>query len=103
MMKMNQITSVALTCLLTFGVAMNAQSSGSTINPTQKKQIENVVHDYIIQNPEIVIQSLQGYHKNKLPSKLSKFEKIQQNSPKFANQLFHQSTQFYHQAIQTVR
>ncbi len=90
-MKMNQITSLALACLLASGTAMSAQTTNSTLNSTQKQQVEGIVRDFIIQNPEVVIKSLQGYQQKQFSEQTKKFEKIQQNAPKFANQLFHQT------------
>jgi len=91
-MKVNHITSLALACFLASGVAISAQTNNNITSPAQKKQIEGIVHDYIIQNPEVVVQSLQGYQQKQISEQTQKFEKIQQNSPKFANQLFHQTT-----------
>ncbi len=91
-MKTNPMISLGLACLLASSIAVSAQTASNTTSPAQKKQIEGVVHDYIIQNPEIVIQSLQGYQQKQIAEQSKKFEKIQQNSPKFANQLFHQTT-----------
>lgn len=91
-MKVNHITSLALAFSLASSVAISAQTANNTTSPTQKKQIEGIVHDYIIQNPEVVVQSLQSYQQKQISEQTQKFEKIQQNSPKFANPLFHQTT-----------
>lgn len=91
-MKVKYITSLALACLLASSTAISVQATDNITSPAQKKQIESIVHDYILQNPEVVIQSLQGYQQKQITEQTQKFEKIQQNSPKFANQLFHQTT-----------
>ncbi len=89
-MKMNQMITLGLACLLTSGAAISAPTD--TVSPAQKKQIEGVVRDYIMQNPEIMIQSLQGYQQKQIADQSKKFESIQKNAPKFANELFHQTT-----------
>lgn len=91
-MKINQITGLALASLLASSAAVSAQATNNTLTSAQKKQTENVVHDYIIQNPEVLVQSLQGYQQKQLTEQTQKFKMIQQNSPKFASQLFHQTT-----------
>ncbi len=90
-MKMNQMMSAGLACLLASG-AISAQTPADTASSLQKKQIETIVHDYIIQNPEIVIQSLQGYQQKQIAEQSQKFKKIQESSPKFASELFHQAS-----------
>lgn len=91
-MKANTITSLALACLLASSAALSAPATDNTGNTAQKKQVEGIVHDYILQNPDIVIQSLQNYQQKQIAEQTQKFEKIQKNSPKFATQLFHQAT-----------
>lgn len=93
-MKTSYITSLGLASLLTSGLALStpAVTTNNTINPTEKQKIEGVVHDYVIQNPEVIIQSLQGYQQKQIAEQTQKFQKIQESSPKYANQLFHQAT-----------
>ncbi len=91
-MKMNQMIGLGLAGLLASGAVMGAPTSSDTMNPAQKKQIEEIVRDYLIQNPETIIQSLQGYQQKQIAEQSKKFEKIQQNAPKFADQLFHQTS-----------
>lgn len=91
-MKMNNMIGLGLACLLTSSVAISAETPADTTTPVQKKQIEGVVRDYIMQNPEIVIQSLQGYQQKQIAEQSKKFENIQKNTPKYANELFHQTS-----------
>lgn len=87
-MKMSKIIGLSMACLLSSSVAISADTTTATPN----KQIESVVHDYIMQNPEVIIQSLQGYQQKQIAEQSKKFENIQKNAPKFANELFHQSS-----------
>jgi protein-disulfide isomerase len=71
---------------------VSAGQIATATDPAQKKQIETVVHDFIIQNPEVVVESLQGYQQKQMEQTRKSFEKIQQTAPQFANPLFYQST-----------
>jgi protein-disulfide isomerase len=91
-MKINPVASIVLASLLASGAVFGASAASSTATPVQKKQTEEVVHDYIIKNPEVLVQSLQGYQQKQMMEQTQKFKQIQQNSSKFASQLFHQTT-----------
>jgi protein-disulfide isomerase len=57
-------------------------------NDTQKKQIETVVHDYIIGNPEVVVQSLQNFQQKQMDQAQKMMDKTRQLAPKFATDIF---------------
>jgi protein-disulfide isomerase len=50
-----------LICLVAFGLA-GARLAGAAepVTPAQKNAIEQIIHDYILQHPELVIQALQS-------------------------------------------
>ncbi|MCE3237519.1 MAG: dsbA 1 [Gammaproteobacteria bacterium] len=77
--------------MLASTIAFSDTSLSNTMSPAQEKQIETAVHDFIIKNPEVVIQSLQGYQQKQMADQTKKFEQIQKNTPKYANQLFHEA------------
>jgi len=52
-----------------------------------KKQVEGVVHDYLVQNPDVVVQSLQSWQQKQMSESVSK---TQNSSIKLANEIFHQ-------------
>ncbi len=81
------LSSLLVPSMAAFSVTPSTMSN--TMNPAQEKQVEAAVHDFIIKNPEVVIQSLQGYQQKQIADQTKKFEKIQQNAPQYANQLFH--------------
>lgn len=87
-MKKNLIIgSMMALGLLASGFAFSA----TTMDPAQKKQMETVVHDYLINNPEVVVQSLQSYQQKQMADTQKTFEKIQNAAPKYADKLFHQA------------
>lgn len=87
MKKQLLIGSLVVTSAFVSGVAMSA----TTMDAAQKKQIETVVHDYILNNPDTVVQSLQNYQQKQMAETQKTFEKIQNSAPKYADQLFHQT------------
>lgn len=50
-----------LICLLAFGLAAAPLADAAEpVTPAQKSAIERIIHDYILQHPELVIQALQS-------------------------------------------
>jgi protein-disulfide isomerase len=50
-----------LICLLAFGLAAAPLvGAAEPVTPAQKSAIERIIHDYILQHPELVIQALQS-------------------------------------------
>jgi protein-disulfide isomerase len=105
-MKTYSAASAALVCLVMSSIAASASTPTTaaaapavttstdmnTAGPVQQKQIETIVRDYIVKNPEVLIESLQNYQQKQMVEQEKKFVKIQQTSPGYANQLFHQSS-----------
>ncbi len=88
-MKLNKILmGVAFSSLILNGAVYAATSFDSA----QKKQIESVVHDYLLSNPEVLVKSLDLYQQKQIDQTQQTFKKIQDTSPKYANRLFHQAT-----------
>lgn len=78
--------------LLVAGLALlNVNAQAAELTSGQKKQIQDVVHDYLLQNPEILIQSLQSYQHKEMEQAKKTMEKTQSSSPQFADALFHQA------------
>lgn len=86
-MKLNRIMlGLAATSLIT------ANAFAADMNATQKKQVQEVVRDYLVQNPEVVVQSLQVYQQKQMDQARQTMKKTQDDSPKFADALFHQAS-----------
>jgi protein-disulfide isomerase len=84
-MKAKHIISIAIASVFISGTAISAQPSNTS---SQDKEI----HDYIINNPEVVVQSLQSYQQKQMEQTQKSFEDIQKDAPKYADKLFNQST-----------
>ncbi len=78
---------VAALFVLNVGTAM----ADNNFNAAQKQQIESVVHDYLLKNPDVVVQSLQAYQQKQIDQARQTMAKTQSSSPKFVNSLFHQA------------
>ncbi len=86
-MKFNRIIlALAATGLITTSV------SAAEFNVTQKKQIQEVVRDYLVQNPDVIIQALQVYQQKQMDQAKQTMKKTQDNSPQYADALFHQTS-----------
>ena len=53
-------TALAATALFGLGLAMATPATAQAVDTAQRQMIESVVKEYILQNPEIIIQSLQA-------------------------------------------
>lgn len=80
-----------LSAMLSSMVAFSAHAA-TTAEPAQNKQMEELVHNYIIKHPEVLVQSLEIYQQKQMDQTKQTFDKIQNTAPKFADRLFHQTT-----------
>ncbi len=69
----------------------NMTASADDLSATQKKQIQGVVKDYLVQNPEVVVESLQVYQQKQMEEAKKTIEQTQSTSAQYADALFHQS------------
>lgn len=88
-MKLKQlVASLAVAGL----VVVNATAQAADLSVGQKKQIQEVVREYLVQNPDVVVQALQAYQQKEMDQAKKTIQKTQDNSPQFADLLFHQSS-----------
>jgi protein-disulfide isomerase len=80
------VTGLAMAGMLVASMAANAE-----MNAAQKKDVEGVVRNYLVQNPDVVVQSLQAYQQKQMDEARKTMQKTQDSSPKFADALFHQA------------
>lgn len=86
-MKKYFVLKVLAMNLLSLAVTSVFAASDASVLP--KQQVENIVRDYLVKNPDVIIQALQTYQQQQMDQARKSIEKTQQNSPKFANELFH--------------
>lgn len=82
------VTGLAIGSLLLGGFT----SAYAAATNMSKQQIEGIVKDYILNNPDVVVQSLQSFQKKQMDQAQKTIEKTQQSSPKYADVLFHQDS-----------
>lgn len=61
------------------------------MTPAQQKQIEDVVRNYLVKNPEVIVESLQTLQQKQMEQARKTIQKTQETAPKFADALFHQT------------
>lgn len=80
------LKTIAVASMLVFGT-MSAFAAGD-MSSTQKKQVEEVVHDYLLKNPDVLVQALQNFQQQQMMQARKTMEKTQESAPKFAKDLF---------------
>jgi protein-disulfide isomerase len=72
-------------------IMLSATAQAADVDAAQKKQIQQVVKEYLVQNPEVIIESLQGYQQKQMDQAKKTIQKTQDSSTQFADALFHQA------------
>jgi len=104
------IFNLVMAGLLSSNVAMSAQTqpSGTVAQPQQnqaqqklvvltdnggpkKSQIESIVHDYILSNPDVIVQALQSFQQKQMEKARETIVQTQKKSPQYVDALFHQA------------
>lgn len=83
------------TSLITLGAQAYAQSvadtTASSINPAERAKIEEVVHQYLLRKPEVLVEALQILQQRQMEEAQKTVKTTQQSAGTFANALFHQT------------
>ncbi len=88
-MKLKQlVASLAVAGL----VVVNVTAQAADLSVGQKKQIQEVVRDYLVQNPDVVVQALQAYQQKEMDQAKKTIQKTQDSSPQYVDALFHQAS-----------
>jgi protein-disulfide isomerase len=89
---MNHLVKTILTAgLMTLAIQTDAAPQSTDISPAEKTKIESIIHDYIAQNPEVLVQSLQTFQQRQYDQAQQTVKQTQQTAPTFAKALFHQA------------
>lgn len=57
----------------------------------QQKQIEDIIHYYLVKNPEVIIEAVQALQQKQLEEAHKAVQKTQENAPKLSDGIFHQA------------
>lgn len=85
--KLTHIIAMAV-ATSTLSAAAFAAATDATVTPVQKAQIESVIRSYLVQNPEVVVASLQAYQQKQMDQVKKNVQKTQENAPKYTDILF---------------
>ncbi len=87
-MKLSRIVATLAAAGL---VMVNLTAQAAEMTAVQKKQVQDVVRDYLVQNPEVIIQALQTYQQKQMEQAKKTIQKTQDSSPQYVDALFHQA------------
>lgn len=90
MAKKSILATIALSTLALSPLAAYSADKVD-VSPTQQKQIEQVVHNYLLKNPEVIVESIQVLQQKQMDQARQTMQKTQTTAPKYADGLFHQA------------
>ena len=86
------IFAAALTsCMAITAQSYAANTAAPSVSPAERAKIESVVHDYLLQNPQVIVQVLQVLQRKQFEQAEQTVKKTQQTAGQFATPLFHQA------------
>src|SRR5580704_12638435 len=83
---------LAKLALIASTMALSSQSfAADAVTPAERAKIEGVVHEYLIKNPQVLIEAMQVLQRQQNEQAQAAVKLTQKVAPSFANVLFHQS------------
>jgi protein-disulfide isomerase len=82
--------SIALALLAGFSVS-SPTFAADTFTPAQKTQIQNIIHEYLLQKPEVLLEAMQVLQRKQYEDAQQTIKQTQKNAAQFAQPLFHQN------------
>jgi protein-disulfide isomerase len=68
-----------------------AATPSVNVSPAERAKIQSVVHDYLLQNPQVIVEVLQVLQRKQFEQAEQTVKKTQQTAGQFATPLFHQA------------
>lgn len=96
-MKFRHILTVLLIALISIltsllvAYASNNNNNNNNISPSQQKQIETIIHNYLVKNPEVIIEAIQALQQKQVDEAKKNIKQTELAAPKFATELFYQT------------
>lgn len=85
-------SAAIIPCLITIATSTYAAANtNNPVNPAEKAKIEEVVHQYLIAKPEVILEAMQVLQNKQIEQTKQAVQKTQLDAPHFAPQLFHQT------------
>jgi len=90
---MKRFTKIALAASIMTMTASSfaANTTSSDISPAERAKIETVVHEYLIKNPQVLVEVMQILQRKQVDQAEQTVKQTQQIAASFANALFHQT------------
>lgn len=66
-------------------------ASNINISPAERAKIEEVIHQYLLEKPEVIIEAVQNYQRKQYEQAEQTIKKTQETTGAYAAPLFHQS------------
>jgi protein-disulfide isomerase len=85
--------ATALFTLATTGFAADTSttSAAANVSPQERAKIEEVVHQYLVNNPQVLVESMQVLQRKQMEEAEKTVKQTQQSANQFADALFRQS------------
>lgn len=90
MNAMKTTLGLGLTLLATHVFAVTNNTTATSISPAERAKIEQVVHDYLLNKPEVIVQAVQKLQQKQYEQTEQTVKKTQQTAASFSKALFHQ-------------
>lgn len=89
---MKQFAKIALaTGMMAIASLSFAANQSTSVSPAERAKIETVVHDYLLKNPEIMVEVMQLLQKKQYDQAQQTVKQTQQIASTFAKSLFHET------------
>ena len=85
------IKTTAILALASFVSISHAATNTDPISPQQKTNIESIVKQYILNNPEVLVEALQKFQRKQYEQAEQTVKKTQAIAPQYAKALFNQA------------
>ena len=89
------LATALVSCVTAFSsaafAATQTNTSSANVSPAERAKIESVVHDYLIKNPQVVVEVLQILQRKQYEQAEQTVKQTQQNVGQFAASLFSQA------------
>ena len=83
------LTGITMASMLAATSLWAEEVSTPTMSPADQKQVEKIVHNYLIKNPDVIFEAIQTLQQKQMTEARKSVEKTQAVAPKFASALFH--------------
>ena len=87
----NSVLTLASSMLLTPLAFADTKTTAATqsISPAERARVETIVHDYLVNKPEVLVEAMQTLQKKEMEQTQNIIKQTEQNASRYAKPLFH--------------